>query len=113
VIEIDGQGNILNENNFGDTDDWEFEEGYRIIGNSSGGYYVSGRKLSAMWILALDSRLNMQWEQTYGTVYNAYTMIGFDLKEEADGKIAIVGGEVNSISGKMVFLRLDPDKVVD
>lgn len=113
VIEIDGQGNILNENNFGDTDDWEFEEGYRIIGNSSGGYYVSGRKLSAMWILALDSRLNMQWEQTYGTVYNTYTMIGFDLKEEADGKIVIVGGEVNSISGKMVFLRLDPDKVVD
>jgi hypothetical protein len=66
-----------------------------------------------MWILALDSRLNMQWEQTYGTVYNTYTMIGFDLKEEADGKIVIVGGEVNSISGKMVFLRLDPDKVVD
>ncbi|MGM0566164.1 MAG: hypothetical protein ACQESX_05350 [Bacteroidota bacterium] len=108
VIQFDDEGNKLNENNYGSANEWDYEEGYAIIPAQTGGFYMSGRQRSSLWVTRLDNDLNQEWSETYGDVYYNNTRVGFDLLEEPDGKIVIVGGETDSQNGDIHMLRLDP-----
>ncbi|MDZ7776646.1 MAG: hypothetical protein U5L09_14055 [Bacteroidales bacterium] len=110
VVSFDAQGDTIRTNHFGSSNQWDYEEGYAIINASGGGYYLSGRKRSAMWVMKLDQNFQQVWEQDYGDTYYYATRVAFDLLEEPDGKIAVVGGETDSEDGDIVFLRLDPAK---
>lgn len=111
VVSYDAQGDTVRSNHFGSSNQWDYEEGYAIIKASQGGYYMSGRKRSALWVMKLDNQLKQEWEQDYGDTYYYATRVAFDLLEEPDGKIVVVGGETDSKNGDIVMMRLDPAKV--
>ncbi len=113
VVQIDRKGEILNEKNYGSENEWDYEEGYAILPAQTGGYYMSGRQRSSLWVTKLDDDLNQEWSETYGDVYYNYTRVGFDLIEEPDGNIVIVGGETDSNTGEIHMLRLDPQLAGD
>lgn len=113
LLEVDEDGNIIQSHNYGDSGEWDYEEGYSIIKSDAGGFYVSGRKRSSIWIAKIDANMNEVWTTTYGDLYDTYTKIGYDLIEESDGNVLIVGGETNSPDGDINFLKLDPDKVTE
>lgn len=111
VMRFDAEGDTLMTARFGDDNQWDYEEGYAIAAAPDGGYYMAGRKRSAIWLVKMNSQFQEEWTQTYGDAYYQFTRIGFDLLVEEDGNVVIVGGETDSPGGNIRFLRLDPEKV--
>ncbi len=111
LLKMNKNGDTLASNHFGSIGQWDYEEAYAITQASDGGYYVAGRQRSAIWILKTNDLLEEEWTSTFGDVNYQYTRVGFDILEEDDGQVLIVGGETNSEVGNILFLRLDPGKV--
>lgn len=111
LLKMDRSGDTLQSNHFGSIGQWDYEEAYAITQASDGGYYVAGRLRSAIWILKINNLLEEEWTSTFGDVNYQYTRAGFDIIEEDDGKVVVVGGETNSNAGNILFLRLDPQKI--
>ncbi|HKK09581.1 MAG TPA: hypothetical protein VJ939_02035 [Bacteroidales bacterium] len=111
LLKMNRNGDTLQSNHFGSIGQWDYEEAYAITQASDGGYYVAGRQRSAIWVIKTNQDLIEELTVTFGDVNYQYTRAGFDIIEEDDGKVVVVGGETNSNAGNILFLRLDPQKV--
>ena len=108
VIKLDGGGNVQWERTYGGAGN-EIAHSVRQI--SGGGYIVAGETSSfglgglEMWVLELDSSGNVQWEQTYGSVFG--NEIAYSVREKPTGGY-VVSGRTDAIMG----VTLPPDVLV-
>jgi len=111
LMELTKQGDSISSTHFGDTNEWDYEEGYAIIKNSRGGYYISGRSKDAMMLAKATMNLEVTGVATYGSEFFSQTAIGYDLIEKNPQTIIVVGGHPNSTNSDMLYLEIDPEKM--
>lgn len=112
-IKINTAGDVLLERHYGSDGQWDYEEGYSVKEISSGGFYISGRSKSSLYIMKTDAFGNLEGDATYGDPYSPYTMIGWDVLEIDNDEVLIVGGKRDSDNGKIILLKAGADKLSD
>jgi hypothetical protein len=109
VLKLDENGNEQWSKTYGGCNS---DQGWWIIATSDGGYAVSGSTYSYgagnsdAWLLKLDSKGNLQWNQTYG---GASTDATFVLTATSDGGYAMVGSTCSYGAGDSDFWLLKTD----
>ena len=92
IQKIDHSGNLIWRNSFGTH---STERGFDVISNIDNGYYVLGytrgyQKYGDIFLVKTDNLGNEIWRNTYGFNNDDYA---FDLHENLDGDILIVGSK--------------------
>jgi hypothetical protein len=121
VIKIDNNGNLIWEKTYGGL---RFDAAEGVRPASDGGFILSGNSKSEdqdltmnagendIWLLKIDSRGNLVWQQTFGGSDLDY---GFDALESSDGSLLLVGESIstdfNTLENKgltdLVFLKIE------
>jgi len=109
VLKLDADGNVQFENTYGGL---KSEFGNSIVQTSDGGYAIAGQTASFgagsndVWVLKLDSSLNVQFEKAYGGLKNE---VGHSIVQTADGGYAIAGQTASFGAGSndVWVLKLD------
>ncbi|MDC8105570.1 T9SS type A sorting domain-containing protein [Chryseobacterium sp. B21-037] len=120
ILKLDDSGNIVWQKTLGGSAD---EDGVDIQQTNEGGYIAIGSTYSTdgditsnhgqrdMWIIKLDSSGNIQWQNTYGFLYQDD---GNQIRQTPDGSYVVIGSYNFSSTDTSDFwiLKLDPSGVV-
>ena len=101
LLKIDSMGNILSQKTYGGSDADIFST---VISDDSGGYVLSGYTMSSdgdvtlnhnpldIWMLRLDSSMNILWQNTFGGSYSDAFNSSRSIVRNSRGNYVIAGG---------------------
>ncbi len=109
LLKVSANGDSITSSHYGQSETWDFEEGYSIIRSTQGDYFVSGRSKDAILIARVNAALEVTHTAVYGKEFLEYTAIGYDMFEKPDQSIAVIGGQPFSQEGDMMYIEIEPD----
>lgn len=109
LLKTDALGNLLWDKTFGGS---EYDIIHALRKNKDGDYFMAGwsgstmdKKLSA-WVIKLDSKGNLKWEEKYGSSPDSIFI--YDLYPTDDGGAVLAGNSLNEgIFSDVVVLKVD------
>ncbi len=105
LMKLDSNGNFIWGKKYGGTDD---ECGYAIDKTTDGGFIVGGYTtsfgagFSDLWLIKTNSSGVLEWEKTYGGLYDEGYPYWTSVQETSDGGF-ILSGDTNTYGGALVL----------